>query len=458
MNINKKNNLASIFFTSLVIVMLVLSGPVSAIDVNLTTPDIDYLNDDTIDFTIQIQVNDGEFLPVLYTDLILDYGSDSVTCRINDDDTIDNCDFLTVASRDIADLNGDYGYGYGYGYGYEAPTNYGYGYDFGYGYGYGYGERGVMGGSGSGTITYTLTVDVSEIPIEFLNNEIDVEAKVYGGTENNYNYFTGTSTFEVVAPVPVITPVNSTIIQTNLVLYSNVVIDIPADALPVNATQIIVNQVAPIANPTNTVFNILGKVYDFSTDSSTTTFSNFLQITLTYTDAELTQAGISDKSKIYPAFYNGVDWEQLTVINRDPANNKLTFQTDHFTQFTLLADTSIPTPVTPTTNGGDGSSNNNVYDGGELVLPTPEEPVEEPPLVEEPIYQPATPQIEDSPGFFRRLWNTLTGNNMITGQVIGSPDNAENTKNIISVVFIVIILGVIIGGSYLFRRFKKFKK
>jgi len=454
MNKNKKNNIISIFFTSLVIVMLVLSGPVSAIDVNLTTPDIDYLVDDTIPFTITIEVNDGEFLPVLYTDLILDYGSDSVTCRINDDNTITNCDFLTVASREIADLNGDYGYGYGYGYGYEAP-DYGYGYDFGYGYGYGYGERGVMGGSGSGTITYTLTVDVSEIPVEFLNKNINVEAKVYGGTENNYNYFTGTSSFNVVAETT--TAINHTIDQTAIYSNSSVSITIPAGIFS-GDTNITIQEVAPLLeNPTNTLFKILGKTYDIST-TSLVTFNGFVLITLTYTDDELDEAGITDESKIYPAFYNGVDWEQLiTGISRDPTNNKLTFQTTHFTQFTLLADTSITVTPTPTLSGsGPGASPIVTYDGGLPPIPTPEEPVEEIPLVE-PIYQPATPE-EEAPGFFRRLWNTLTGSNMITGQVIGSPDNVENTKNIIVVVFIVIILGLVIGGNSLFRKFKKFKK
>lgn len=440
MNINKKNNLTSIFLTLVVIVLLILSGPASAIDINLTTPDIDHLEDDTIPFTIVIQVNDGEFLPLLYTDLTFDFGGDSLICRINEDNTIDNCGFLTVDSREITDLNSSYNYGYGYGYGYQAP-NYGYGYEFGYGYGYGYGERGIMGGAGSGTITYNLTVDVSEIPVEFLNNEVDVEAKVYGGTESNYRYFTGTSSFNVIAQV--ITPVDPT--QDETATYPNVVISIPANALPTDATQLTIKQVAPTADPANTAFKILGKVYDFSIDSSTTTFNNFVQITITYTDEELAEAGITDESKIFPSFYNTAtgDWEQLTVISRDPDNNKLTFETTHFTQFALLADTS--TPATPTTSyiGGTGASPTKTYDNV-LVPPAPEEPEEEEEEVpvEEPIPTTTTPEEETAP----------TGLAAITGAVIGALGSSTGLSII---ALFVLIFGAITGNYFWSTRKKK---
>src|SRR3989344_3540092 len=251
MNKKHKNNIVGLFFTVLVIGLLILSGPASAINVDLITPDINIMEDNTVDFTIQVKVNSNEFLPLMYTDLILDYGDDSLICKINNDNAIDDCDFLIVTSKDIKNLDGNYGYGYGYGYGY-SNGNYGYGYDSGYGYGYGYSEE-----IGYGTITYNLEVDVSKIPEEFLNKNIKVEARVYGGTEDNYRYFKEKSNFNVNTEIDT-NPIDDT--KDEIFAYNNVGIKVPAGAMPAG-TIITINQVAPTANPTNTKFKILGKVY-----------------------------------------------------------------------------------------------------------------------------------------------------------------------------------------------------
>lgn len=410
MDKNKKNNIISVFFTFLVIGMLILSGPVSAIDVNLTTEDIDFINEDTKVFTIEVDINDGEFLPLSYTNLIFD---DSLTCKINNDNTIDNCDFLTV-ERTMKNLNGEYGYGYGYGYGYDAP-NYGYGYDFGYGYGY-------SGETGYGTITYTITVDVSEIPVDFLNNNINVEARVYGGTEDNYRYFKGTSSFFVHSSY---VSKNLKRFEANTINSGDVTIQYEMGTLPNDVSQITVTQVAPLANPVNTNFEILGKVYDFTTDGSTD-FDKDLTITFTYTDEEL---GDYDESRIYPAFYNTLteDWEQLTVVSRMPNDNKLTFLTNHFTQFTLLADTS--TPIVDNTPTGGGRRKDKEDDTTPIRrsvgIITPEEIEEVPEIV-------VTPEEETGP----------TGFSAITGAVIGVLGAGG------SIVVLILAIGGLGFGSY----------
>src|SRR3989344_4888673 len=344
-----KNNILSVFLTTLVIGLLILSGPAQAIKVNISEiEDIDLTveNPQDVEFTIQVQINDGEFLPLSYTDLILDYGDGQEICKINNDNSIDNCDFLTVTSKELDDLYVGYGYGYGY-------------------------NNGL---GGHGTITYTINVDVSKLPVEFLNKKIDVEARVYGGTEDNWRYFEGTSSFNVNAEKEIAIDVT----QDQTATYPNVVISIPANSLPDDATKVIISQVAPTANPTNINFNILGKVYDFDVDSTTKTFNGNLQITLTYTDEEL---GDYNENRIAPAFYNIVtgDWELLTILSRDPDNNKLTFLTNHFTQFALLADTSA---VSGGSNGGPsgggvGSSNrrgplNLIFPEGDNVSPEEE--------------------------------------------------------------------------------------
>jgi len=185
-----KRNLISLGFTVLIITMLLFSGPAKAIDVSLTTYDIDISTDSIKTFTLQVQINDGEFLPIWKTDIEFDNDGEIITCQIDSNNQVTGCDFLSVVSQDITNL--DYGYGYGYGY------DYGYGYqDFGYGYGYGYGTRGAIGGASYGVITYTLLINVAELPDSFTGNTIDATATVYGGNENDFESFKGSSSFDV---------------------------------------------------------------------------------------------------------------------------------------------------------------------------------------------------------------------------------------------------------------------
>src|SRR3989344_2250176 len=110
-------SLIGIIFTILVITLTALSGPVHAINVNLTTPDIDVSTESTKTFVIEVEVNDGEFLPIHDTDLIFNANNKETVCNIDEKNDID-CDFLSVVSREISGLNSNFGYGYGYGYGY----------------------------------------------------------------------------------------------------------------------------------------------------------------------------------------------------------------------------------------------------------------------------------------------------------------------------------------------------
>ena len=434
MNKKHKNNIVGAFFTILVIGLLILSGPAQAINVDLETLDINYLEDDTVPFTIIVQINDDEFLPLLYTDLILDYGADDgdpLTCKLNNDNTIDNCDFLTVTSA-IKDLQGSYGYGYGYGYGY-SNGNYGYGYDSGYGYGYGYSGA----NNGYGTITYNLIVDVSKIPLKFLDKNINVEARVYGGNEDNWRYFKGTSSFFVDSSYdPANVPREGGVSIPNTIDYGNVMIQYGLGAIPAGVNSITVKQVLPKADPSNFNFKIMGKVYDFTTDGLTN-FNGDLTITFIYTDKEL---GDYNENRIAPAFYNEAtgEWEILTVISRDTDNNKISFLTNHFTQFALLVDITPATPPTPVTSGGGGPSGRRATDD---IIPTPTPVVPEVvPTEEVPAVTAPTPEGITQP----------TGFAAITGAVVG----ALGTGGAI-VVLILVIGGVGTGGYFLVRKKRK---
>ena len=346
----KKQSIISFVLTTFVIAILVLSGPASAIDVAIN-------NLDNIDatpgsspktFEVVITVNSGEFLPIQYTDLIFsdESGDNTKNCRIESDNT-DNCDFLTVNSRTISDLNN--GYGYGYGYGYDMENGYGY-QDFGYGYGYGYGDRGIITGSGSGTVTYSLTIDPEKFPGLFFGNSY-TEARVYGGTSDNYAYFKGSTTFTVTS-LESSTPVQADTGAT--ITYGDVSITIPSNSLSTD-TAITIQQVASTSAPTSSYIQLAGKVYDFGPDG--TTFSTPITITLPYTEEDLSILGITDETKLQPAFYNTItgDWEVLYIVSRDTTANTITFEVTHFTQFGIVED-ATPTAMSSDTTTDVGTS------------------------------------------------------------------------------------------------------
>lgn len=348
-----KRNLAAAVITLMIIGLLIIAGPAKAIDVDLTTQNIDVSTDSEKDFTAEITVNSGEFLPILYTNITFDDGNNKITCKIDREDNVSGCSFLAVKSRNTSNLY--LGRDYGYGYGYNQNNEFGY-HSFGYGYGYGSNGKSIASPNDSGTLTYTLTINSSKMPGSFMGNTIDVTANVYGGTDDNYNYFKGTSSFQVNS-----TPVDIAVdpsIQTNA-SYNDILLEIPANSLPSDATTLTMQQVKASGDPSRSTLSILGKTYSFDIDSATKTFSSPIRITFTYTDDELALAGITDENDIFPAFYTGSDWEQLTVISRDLENNKITFETTHFTEFTLLADTSTGSGGTASSAGGGDSSNFN---------------------------------------------------------------------------------------------------
>ena len=97
--------------------------------------------------------------------------------------------------------------------------------------------------------------------------------------------------------------------------------------------------------------------------------------------------------------------------------------------------------------GGGGSSNKKIIEN--ITIPViPEEPseVKETPKEEEQEQNEVaeTTQVtEEEAGFFKKLWNTITGNNLVTGQVLGSIENLSVTRNLIisGMTALIILLG-----------------
>ncbi len=139
----KKSDFQSILITILIVAMVILAGPVTAVRVNVTTDQPVYTRDDTIaTFTVSVDIQKDELVPVKSLKLII----------IDDlDDSIKECVFTPAGSNscsnmDIALLNpGVLGIGdrEAKGFGFEDPDDKikKQDIDFGYGYGYDFEKR-----------------------------------------------------------------------------------------------------------------------------------------------------------------------------------------------------------------------------------------------------------------------------------------------------------------------------
>lgn len=156
-------------FTIGVISLLILSGPATAVEINLKSLEGAHRQGKEIDFKVDVVMNrgrvNGELLPVQYTNITFTMpdGSEK-TCKINNDDSVEGCDFLSV---DEVKVTGNDDYGYGYGYGYDNGTKYG----LGYGYGYGNGKSTTH-------VKYNLVIDSTNMPV----GKYSAVANVFAGT------------------------------------------------------------------------------------------------------------------------------------------------------------------------------------------------------------------------------------------------------------------------------------
>lgn len=188
---NKK--LTSIILSVIVIAILLLSGPVSAITISVdTNKDTYYQADDSsIVITGTIDLETTEILNITeYVVQIKNSTSNLIkNCSISTDGTVSNCDNITASIT----YNGDYingtRYGYGYGYSSLSGTYTTANQTFGYGYGYGY----TAGTSNEivVTVTWDINSDTEDNPDDYTSN---VFAKAEGN--GNTRYYTDSTEAE----------------------------------------------------------------------------------------------------------------------------------------------------------------------------------------------------------------------------------------------------------------------
>ena len=130
---NKYGRYASIGITIAIVVMLVLSGPVSAVTLGITGLDgASPTKGDSITFTVSTKINDPDTYVRIENFSLKITGATSREVIFSTDGTVISGDGITINPITVPSSNQ-----YGYGYGYASGYNFGYGYGYGYGYGAG---------------------------------------------------------------------------------------------------------------------------------------------------------------------------------------------------------------------------------------------------------------------------------------------------------------------------------
>ena len=140
----KRKGIASAIITTIIIALIIFSGPASAVTVNVVTDKDTYgAGDTTAVFTVSVTIEGQELVPVQHLTLNItgpDTGNIVETVQFNPTGVVVGSNDNVTIVRLSSDETYGYKYGYGYGYGYDGatPTPYYFGNEYGYGYGYGY--------------------------------------------------------------------------------------------------------------------------------------------------------------------------------------------------------------------------------------------------------------------------------------------------------------------------------
>jgi len=177
------NGILSLLITiSILAVLVFASSPAQAVTITVTQPPSGTLGS-PYTFTVEIDVENSDLLPLRSVDLQIYNAASPSTYRLS-------CTNLPLQTTivpkhytgafGVVDVSATTGSGWGYGYGYRY--GYGYGYQtgiwdthpFGYGYGYGYGYNGYVGPT---SIIYTVTWTP---PTNWPTGTYNIKVLVYG--------------------------------------------------------------------------------------------------------------------------------------------------------------------------------------------------------------------------------------------------------------------------------------
>lgn len=360
----KKKNLVSIILTVLVIGLYLLPNFASAISVAIS----DILNTNKgndIKFNITVDIEDPDrFVPINFTNLTIEHTGtehvDKLECTIKGDGDFTcyrtkgnhKTQFTNIKITETKATSLGFGYGYGYanGYGYAPDSGYGYAHNFGYGYGYGYGTPSPQ----FGKIIYNV---LWHTPVNLHPGQYTAIARLYA---NEKIFSSDTKIFNITTPANPVRSYNQTVnIPANqgTTVNATVADTILSIVTGSNASGLITVDKYTNNPTTNTsIFGIKGinKFIGIEADSSIDDALTSATINISYTDAEVSAAGL-DENTLRLYFFNSTSngWIAFNPPKGgvDTANNYVWAITNHFSTWGIFG-TPVPSPSPAPSGGG----------------------------------------------------------------------------------------------------------
>lgn len=219
----KKNNIISVIVVISIVTMLVLSSPVVAVTLGVTTSKTIYgTSDNSVTFEVYVDISSGERVPVRNLTLNITNSSGIIIekCVFYPNGTaISGCTNMTITK--IAQVGYGYGYQYAHGYGYNTTWQTA-NETFGSGYGYGYTSGYNFTNDGTAELHYNVTWNLTAANPSDGNYTADLEA--FAQQNTTWYVFTTTNdqdrTIQIDTTAPTYTlsspSSNSTVTYTSL--------------------------------------------------------------------------------------------------------------------------------------------------------------------------------------------------------------------------------------------------
>lgn len=221
-------------------------------------------------------------------------------------------------------------------------------------------EKGAYSETMSFSGDYTLNVTKDDI--WHVGADFETGGKFYRSTEQLVDLTGKTSaTQDLVlteAPWAIPTSLSQTISATQtvtLTLSNGMTILIPASSIATSGNITITvtptGQLAKQKGKRPVGFGYEIKAYNSSGQEITSTFNSDVTITIPYTDAMLTDLGITE-DQLAAAYFDATSslWQGITSVLVDKDNNKVVITVNHFTAFSLVTGSSDTTPPANPTN------------------------------------------------------------------------------------------------------------
>lgn len=361
-----KTKYASVAITVAVILMLILSGPANAVQMQINVDNTTPTQGEEITFTVKTNITGADrYVPIEDFSLLLS----------KDGNTVRNVEFApngTILSSsigiNITPIAAPSSLEYGFGFGQAADDMYGYGYGSNYEFGYGYGYA-ANSGAGGGTVVYeynvtinTSSFDVGDYNAQVLLNTGNAAKSSFTSLETSFTI--SSKEADISSYVEPDGTVNNTFSVTSA--SGNLTLTVPNGTIAKDSNGNALNTSMTIGTKTSNSTmdlaltsseSVVGKVVELGPAGAT--FDPYIQVRFDYNDADISG---KDERTLGVKYFNASTnkWEPQTVVERNTTANYIIANIEHFSDFAVVGTAT----TTDDDNSDSGSSGGSSSGGG----------------------------------------------------------------------------------------------